>query len=124
MQKNVSAIARFVGYLIDGAVAYVPAFIFGFIAGITGITALSLVGMLLTVALILLRDALFGGQSLGKKVMKYKVVKSDGSSLAGDYKTSLIRNVSLFIPLIDCIFVVTDKPRLGDTWANTKVENL
>jgi uncharacterized RDD family membrane protein YckC len=127
MQKNVSAGTRFFGYIIDGVVSYVPALVFGLIASATGISALGLVGLLLTIAYILLRDALFGGQSVGKKAMKYKVVDEKGASLAGNYKASLVRNISLIIPiisLVDCIYVITDKPRFGDTWANTKVETI
>ena len=120
---EVSKLNRFLGYLIDGAVAYVPLLILAFISGATGIGALVYVGYLVLLGYILLRDALFGGQSIGKKAMKYQAVKEDGSSLAGDYAASALRNVTLFIPFLDAIFVIIDKPRLGDTLAKTKVVN-
>ncbi|MFL9482372.1 RDD family protein [Chitinophagaceae bacterium LWZ2-11] len=126
MNTEVSKINRFVALFIDSLIAGIPSFIFGFIAGLTKIHALIFVGYIIALAYYLLRDALFGGQSIGKKVMKYKAVNNGGSSLAGDYKTSALRNVSLIIPIIsllDCIWVITDKPRFGDTWANTKVVN-
>jgi uncharacterized RDD family membrane protein YckC len=124
--EAVSKVNRFVAYLIDGIVSYIPLIILTFIAGATGIDALMYVGYAVCIAYLLLRDALTGGQSIGKKAMKYVALKEDGSSLAGDYGTSVIRNISLIIPivsLVDAIFVLMDKPRLGDGWAKTKVEN-
>ena len=94
-----------------------------FIAGATGMNFLIYIGYLLALGYILLRDALFGGQSIGKKAMKYIALKEDGSSLAGDFGTSALRNVTLFIPLLDWIFILIDKPRLGDTLAKTRVVN-
>jgi uncharacterized RDD family membrane protein YckC len=120
---EVSKLNRFLGILIDGVVAYIPMLIFAFITGATGIVAIMYLGYLIGLGYYLLRDALFGGQSIGKKVMKYQVVKEDGSSLSGDFATSALRNVTLFIPLLDAIYVITDKPRLGDTLAKTKVVN-
>jgi uncharacterized RDD family membrane protein YckC len=120
---EVSKLNRFLGILIDGVVAYIPMLIFAFITGATGIVAIMYLGYLMSLGYYLLRDALFGGQSIGKKVMKYQVVKEDGSSLSGDFATSALRNVTLFIPLLDAIYVITDKPRLGDTLAKTKVVN-
>jgi uncharacterized RDD family membrane protein YckC len=121
--EAVSKVNRFVAYLIDGIVAYIPLMLFAFIAGATGIDALMWVGNIAMLAYFLLRDALFGGQSIGKKAMKYAAVREDGSSLAGDFGASATRNVSLLIPLVDAIFVLMDKPRLGDGWAKTKVVN-
>ncbi len=124
MQTQVSKLNRFLGYFIDGIIASVGCYVFMFLAITLKVAVLVYLGYLVYVAFILLRDAL--GLSIGKKVMKYKVVKADGSSLSGDYVTSALRNVSLIIPvvnLVDCIFVLMDKPRLGDTWAKTTVVN-
>jgi uncharacterized RDD family membrane protein YckC len=121
--NEVTKLNRFLGYFIDGLIGYAPLIILSFIAGATGLNILVTVGYLIFFAYILLRDALFGGQSIGKKAMKYIAVKEDGSSLAGDFAASAMRNVTLFIPLLDAIFVITDKPRLGDTLAKTKVIN-
>ncbi|WP_309609072.1 RDD family protein [Flavobacterium sp.] len=121
--NEVSKLNRFLGYFIDGIVAYVPMLLLAFVAGATGMNFLIYIGYLLTLGYMLLRDALFGGQSIGKKAMKYVALKEDGSSLAGDFGTSALRNVTLFIPLLDAIFVIIDKPRLGDTLAKTKVVN-
>lgn len=109
---------RFAAIFIDGLIAYVPLIL---LSGI-GLYKLMSIGYLAALAYYLLRDALLDGRSFGKKVLKLKVVKTDdGGSIAGDFGKSAVRNVSLFIPLIDAIFVLTDKDRLGDGWAGTMV---
>lgn len=109
---------RFAALFIDGLVAYVPMFLLGFL----GLYRLWSLCYLVAIAYYLLKDALFDGRSVGKKLLGLKVVKNaDGSSIAGDFGKSALRNVSLFIPLVDAIFVLTDKDRLGDTWAETTV---
>ncbi|MEZ0005022.1 putative RDD family membrane protein YckC [Flavobacterium sp. 28YEA47A] len=120
---EVSKLNRFLGIFIDGIIAYIPIFLFSFIAGMAGIGIISYIGMLIGIGYYLLRDALSGGQSIGKKAMKYAAVRQDGSSLEGDYATSATRNITLFIPLVDAILVLIDKPRLGDDLAKTKVVN-
>jgi len=120
---EVSKLNRFLGLFIDGIIAYIPMFVFSLISVLTGIGIIYYIGLVIGIGYYLLRDALSGGQSIGKKVMKYAAVKQDGSSLEGDYATSATRNVTLFIPLVDLILVLIDKPRLGDDLAKTKVVN-
>ena len=78
------------------------------------------------------RDSLpfLGGQSVGKKAMKLRVVTLDDKPLTGNWEPALIRNGVLMIPffaLIEVFVLLTreDKPergrRLGDEWAKTKV---
>jgi uncharacterized RDD family membrane protein YckC len=76
----------------------------------------------------LLRDGLFGGRSLGKKLMKLRVVRSDGSKC--DFVSSALRNITLpvfsIIPplyLIELLLPLVDKEglRLGDRVAKTQV---
>jgi uncharacterized RDD family membrane protein YckC len=80
----------------------------------------------------IVRDSLpfLGGQSIGKKAMKIKVVTLTDQSLIRDWQASIIRNGVLMIPffaLIEVYVLLTreDKPdrgrRLGDEWAKTKV---
>lgn len=119
-------VKRFLGVFIDGAVAGVVAYLLGAMTG-------SMVLQYLTWGLIMLtRDSLpiFDGQSLGKKVMKIKAVKEDGSSLSGDWVTGAMRNLLLAIPvvgLVECLIILTrsgnaeEGLRLGDDWAKTKV---
>lgn len=107
---------RFVAALIDGllvgAVQFVP--ILGWIVGL---------------AYQLTKDALpfLDGQSLGKKVMKIRVVTYDTQQpITEDYGKAVVRVVSLIIPIfgiVDAIMVLVDpeRRRFGDKWANTKV---
>lgn len=115
--NQVSKFKRFTANIIDVVVAYFPLMLLLMFHSII----LILLGELIAVAIYLVRDAMFGGQSIGKKIMRYKAVNADGTSLAGDFNTSAIRNISLLIPFVDAIKVLKDQPRLGDGWANTKV---
>ncbi|MCO6163583.1 RDD family protein [Flavobacterium sp. NRK F7] len=121
---EVSKLNRFLALFIDGIIGSILYYLGVFLYGATGLSLLVTIGGLVYLAYLLLRDALFGGQSIGKKVMKYKAVKEDGTSLDGDFMSSLIRNITLLIPLVDAILVLIDKPRLGDTIAKTKVVNV
>ncbi len=87
---------------------------------------------LLAVGYFVTRDSLpfLGGQSVGKKAMKLKVVTADDRLLTGNWEAALIRNGVLIIPLFAFIelFILLsreDKPgrglRLGDEWAKTRV---
>jgi uncharacterized RDD family membrane protein YckC len=71
----------------------------------------------------LLRDALNGGRSFGKKFMGLKVVKE---GRAPGYVDSFLRNITLVIPLLNLIdlvlgLVAADGRRIGDKIANTQV---
>lgn len=84
------------------------------------------------IAYFLVRDALpfLEGQSVGKKLMKIRAVGLNGERLTNDWKTSIIRNISMAIPffgLIEAYILYQKKEkgepliRLGDEWAKTKV---
>lgn len=92
----------------------------------------SKVAWLLGAAYLVTRDSLpfLGGQSVGKKAMKLKVVTQDDKPLTGNWEAALIRNGVLLIPLfgfIELFILLTreEKPgrglRLGDEWAKTRV---
>ncbi len=83
-------------------------------------------------AYLVTRDSLpfLGGQSVGKKAMKIKVVTLDGASLVGKWEAAVVRNGILIIPLfplVELFILLTreDKPergrRLGDEWAKTRI---
>lgn len=123
---EIDLVKRFLGALIDGVVAGIIAFIVG---AITGSIFLQ---YLVWGLVILVKDSLpvLEGQSIGKKVMKIKAVKEDGSSLSGDWITGATRNILLAIPvvgIVECFIILTRSGnpgaglRLGDDWAKTKV---
>ena len=79
-------------------------------------------------AYLLVRDSLpfLDGQSIGKKVMKTRSVYEDsGAPITNDYRTSFLRNILLFIPLVglvDALFIFgEERKRLGDKMGKTVV---
>ena len=123
---EVDLVKRFLGGFIDGIVALLVGYL---ILKISGSEFLRWVAVGLVM---LIRDSLpvLNGQSLGKKVMKTKAVKLDGSSLSGDWVAGATRNILLAIPVagvIECFILLTRSSnpgagmRLGDDWAQTKV---
>jgi uncharacterized RDD family membrane protein YckC len=82
-------------------------------------------GICLLVGYQLLRDSLFGGRSLGKKIMGLKVINTKTNGPCSK-KDSVLRNITLIIPvvgLIDVIMGLVDAEglRIGDKIAGTKV---
>jgi uncharacterized RDD family membrane protein YckC len=114
---------RFLAALIDGLVITVAV-----LAASTIHSSLGALVNLLGLGYQLTKDAIpqLGGQSIGKKAMKIKVVKEDtGEMITGDWGTSIIRYVSLLIPffnIVDALMVFSgDHRRFGDKWAKTVV---
>ena len=70
------------------------------------------------------KDGLFGGRSLGKKLLGMRVVTKDGK--ACDFVKSLLRNIVYIIPFmmfVELIMLFVDKEglRFGDKIAGTQV---
>jgi len=78
----------------------------------------------------LIQESLWEGQTIGKKIMKMKVIKIDGYQASfGDYLIRwLFRNIDVLIGggVIGLIFIATNKKnqRLGDMAAGTAVISL
>ena len=112
---------RFLGGLIDWLVVLAVSYL---LRGLLGWEFTYLI----SAAYILVRDSLpfLDGQSIGKRVMKTRSVLEDsGIPTTNDYRTSILRNILLFIPivsLIDALFIFGgDRKRLGDKLAKTIV---
>lgn len=114
---------RFLGAFIDGVIIAIVITVIG-----------GMLGLVISMVLWLIRDSLpfLDGQSVGKKLMKTKAVKEDGSSLSGDWTTGAIRNITMAIPyglggIVELIVLLTRSGspqagvRLGDGFAKTKV---
>lgn len=124
---------RFVGILIDGLIA-MP---------LHALAIIPVVGIFMAPILVaywLSRDAFFGGQSIGKRVAKTRVVRIDGMPFT--WATSALRNIT-FVPLLglmipifgiplahalfspcqiaDLICVLVSQRRIGDYLAQTQV---
>ena len=116
LEGPASAGDRFLARLIDGFAVSLISIIIPFIGGIAGLVYLFTM------------DALpfLNGQSIGKKVMKIRVVDAATERpITEDYSKSALRYVSLIIPffnIIDAFMVLSDDGRrFGDKWADTKV---
>ncbi len=114
---------RLLAYLIDGLVGGALA---GIVGAIMGNMQDSGIGQLLALIYFLTKEALpfLGGQSIGKKLMKIRVVTEDGNSVVNNWGASAIRAISLIIPLLnlyELYLVFSNKPRMGDQWAKTRV---
>ena len=69
----------------------------------------------------LFADGMFVGQSIGKKLMKLYVVRSDIEEPC-TYGRSVLRNMTYLLGIFDLIFLIgPTKRRLGDRLAKTKV---
>ena len=74
---------------------------------------------ILAYMLILFRDNIVGNASIGKKLLKIKVVKVNGEKI--NLITSLKRNILFFLWPVEILLIITDNKRLGDMWAKTIV---
>ena len=111
---------RFVAILIDGLIFSIP----GYILTVIGLYSLAQIVNLLSFAYALTKDSapFFNGQSVGKKMMGIKVIHADsGTSIVNDWGAGIVRQLSLFLVIVDPILVLIGKDRLGDGWAKTSV---
>lgn len=108
--------------LISSLMDFLLAFTMGYV--------IPFLGPVLCILYFLSKDALpvLGGQSVGKKLLQIKVVKKPSfQAITKDYPSSILRSVTLLIPglnLIELIFILSNKERLGDRWANTTVRKI
>ena len=112
--------------------AIIDCFVFLGIAIIIDVLLPATLGYLVATAYILCKDALpfLEGQSLGKRLMKIRAVDTAGNRLTGNWQASIVRNISLAIPLFGLVeaYILYQKKekgepllRLGDEWGKTKV---
>lgn len=135
IQYNIASVGdRMLAILIDHLIFLGYALLIFFIFDQIGIYSQSLYILLIAIPIALyhlLCEVLMGGQSFGKKALKIKVVKIDGSSPSlGAYLMRWIFKIiegSLFISsVIALVTVITNQKgqRLGDIAANTTVIKL
>lgn len=112
-----------------------------FIVIATAASTIPQVGYFAGLIYLLISDGLFDGRSIGKKILKLRVI-SLSTGRAGNFRDSVLRNIPIIIalllyklPFIGWVFVIIilllefllmlgnkDGMRLGDDIANTKVE--
>jgi uncharacterized RDD family membrane protein YckC len=86
------------------------------------------IGSVIGLAYHLTKDALpfLDGQSIGKKLVKIRVLNADSNEpITNNYEKAMLRSVTLVIPvfnIIDAFLVFSkDRTRFGDQWAKTIV---
>jgi uncharacterized RDD family membrane protein YckC len=98
------------------------------IDGLIGIAAGSL-GGIPGLLYVLLRDGIFDGRSVGKKVMGLRVINVVTGQPC-DFKASAIRHALSAIPCVNVLYGIAeiymvltqpDRRRFGDKWADTMV---
>lgn len=108
---------RCVAFLLDGAIALL-------------LSTVEPAGALFAVAYLVLRDGLWRGGSIGKRLLALRVVRSDGSTIG--LRESLRRNAMFAVPLLNAAISVAvfegvllyfdeEGLRLGDRIAGTRV---
>lgn len=128
------------GLLKASLLLRVMAKVLDFIAVAAAVWAIPRVGFFAGLAYVLISDGLFDGRSLGKKIMRLRVI-SASTGAQGSYRDSMIRNAPfaaallLFnIPIVGLVFPIlivafeflltignSEGMRLGDDLAGTKV---
>ena len=112
---------RFMAILIDTLIFSIPQYILG---NVLGLSSLGQLISLLSLIYLFTKDTApsLNGQSVGKKLIGIKVVHDPaGTSILGDWTAGIVRQLSLFLIIVDPILVLIGKDRLGDKWAKTVV---
>jgi uncharacterized RDD family membrane protein YckC len=117
-EKYASRGVRWFANFIDSLIEYALLFPILITNSIIHLIYFSLIAYILY---FLFKDALFNGQSIGKKMLGINVVNKTDETYC-DLKSSFLRNITLLLTIIDAIFILgVGKQRLGDRLANTIV---
>ena len=97
------------------------AFICVFTLGKFSITPFSIISYLaISIILLLFKDLVLKNTSIGKRILKLEVVKTDGTKLM---PTDIIkRNIPFIVLLpVEVFLLITNNKRIGDIWAKTSI---
>lgn len=116
-------IKRILGAIIDFYIICFlsSAFICVFTLGEFSITPFSII-VYLTISLLLLlfKDFMFKNTSIGKRIFKLKVTKTDGTNLM--IVDVIKRNIPIIILLpVEALLLIINNRRIGDIWAKTSI---
>ena len=119
---------RILAFVIDWNLSAIPTLLFAFIfreiyktQEASGIAILLLVlFVLLYPTLFVLRDVIFKGRSVAKRLLRLYVVDKNTNSLPSNKKLA-IRNLFFFLYPIDAILLFVKKQTLGDMITETSV---
>ena len=121
---------RILAWIIDWNLCWIPTLVYGFILktiteaqGLRVVYALVFVLFVLSYPLLfVVRDALFKGRSVAKRIFKLRVIDNETNELPKKQKL-IIRNLFVFVYPIEAIFLIATNKSIGDVATNTTVVN-
>ena len=112
---------RYLAYMLDTLIAFIPLVL---LVTSSKEKALANLGLMIFLGYYFLSDGLLKGQSLGKRLLKIKVVGLNPSRPCSLIQ-SVLRNVTHLLGMLDWIWIFGEKrTRLGDVIARTQVISL
>lgn len=117
MKTRRNRMRRFFAFLIDFIILYLPCVLSTFILEISFLGSISI--LIASIAIIaffvglILRDYLFHGRSIGKRIFKLKVVDADTLSEPSG-KQLIIKGLFLFLYLFDGLFLIASGKSLSE----------
>ncbi len=119
---------RILAWVIDWNLCGIPALIYSLIfraiteaQGLNAVYALIFVLFVLSYpALFVVRDVLFRGRSIAKRIFKLRVIDSETNELPSKQKL-IIRNLFFFIYPVEAILLIATNKSMGDMVTNTTV---
>lgn len=116
-------IKRILAAIIDFYIIcfFSSAFICVFTLGEFSITPFSIIAYLtISLLLLLFKDFVFKYASIGKRIFKLKVAKTDGTNLM--IVDVIKRNIPIIILLpVEALLLIINNRRIGDIWAKTSI---
>ena len=121
---------RILAWIIDWNLCGIPALIYAFIfktmaetQGLKAVYAFLFILFVLSFpTLFVVRDVLFRGRSIAKRIFKLRVIDNETNELPSKQKL-IIRNLFFFIYPIEAILLVATNKSVGDMATNTTVVN-
>lgn len=118
---------RILAWIIDwnlcGVPALIYALIFKSITEVKAVYALIFVIFVLSFpSLFVVRDVLFKGRSVAKRIFKLRVIDNE-TNVIPEKKKLVIRNLFFFIYPIEAILLIATNKSIGDMITNTTVVN-
>ena len=121
---------RILAWIIDWNLCGIPALIYAFIfktitetQGVKAVYALIFVLFVLSFpTLFVVRDVLFKGRSIAKRIFKLRVIDNETNELPEKRKL-VIRNLFFFIYPVEAILLIATDKSIGDMTTNTTVIN-
>lgn len=121
---------RILAWVTDWNLCGIPALIYAlFFSALTEVQGLKTVYVLIFILFVLcypvlfvVRDVLFKGRSIAKRIFMLRVIDNETGELPSKQKL-VVRNLFFFLYPLDAIFLIVQNKSLGDIATNTTVVN-